>query len=82
MADTLPEARQCTDPDDPMFGAVAVASDVQGVAWGVMTVRNGGHHVAEGSTEVDEWDPMKTATRARKPKPPPPAPPVPEEASQ
>jgi hypothetical protein len=77
-APDLPAARQCTDPDDPLFGAVAVASAIPGVAWSVMTPANGGHHVGS-DTEVADWAELKSATPAkRKPKPAPPTAPEPE----
>ncbi len=39
----LPEVRQCADPADPLYGAVAVATEIGGYAWGVMHPRYGGH---------------------------------------
>jgi hypothetical protein len=39
-----PEVRQCQNPDDPMFGAVAVAgADNAAGLWGVMHPSRGGH---------------------------------------
>lgn len=61
----LPEVRQCVDPDDSMFGAVAVKSAIPGYDWGVMTTNNGGHNASTGSTEakaVEAWPVLKEPT--------------------
>lgn len=50
----VPEARQCHDPESPLFGAVAVRSGVPGQAWSVMSVANGGHHTPTDE-EVQDW---------------------------
>lgn len=39
---TAPEVRQCQDPEDDLFGAVAVASTGL-YPWGVMHPLRGGH---------------------------------------
>lgn len=49
---TLPEARQCQDPQDPQFGAVAVKAPGEN-RWGVMNPNNGGHWATDD--EVATW---------------------------
>jgi hypothetical protein len=48
---SLPEVRQCADPDHRQFGAVAVnAGDNR---WAVMNPRNGGHWADD--SETADW---------------------------
>jgi hypothetical protein len=48
---TVPEARQCQDPEDAQFGAVTVKAGED--RWGVMNPNNGGHWATDA--EVDGW---------------------------
>ena len=48
-----PELRQCLDPDDPLFGASALRTEMPEGGWGVMTVANGGHHSTDD--DVKDW---------------------------
>jgi hypothetical protein len=48
---SLPEVRQCADPDHPQYGAVAVHAGEN--RWGVMSPRNGGHWADDN--EVNDW---------------------------
>jgi hypothetical protein len=47
----VPEVRQCRNPDDAQFGAVAVSAG--GTRWGVMNPNNGGHWAEDA--EVADW---------------------------
>lgn len=58
---TPPQVRQCTDPADPQFGAVAVTAAVPGWAWGVFNPVNGGHWETNDSI-VGAWTLMTPAT--------------------
>jgi hypothetical protein len=46
-----PEVRHCQNPDDPMFGAAAVAAG-QG-RWGIMHPLRGGHWAEDN--DVADW---------------------------
>lgn len=46
-----PTAKQCTNPDSHMFGAVAVQADEN--RWGVMHPANGGHWAT--TADVADW---------------------------
>lgn len=50
----VPEVRQCVNPESYMFGAVAVATDLPNIPWGIMTVSNGGH-LCSNEDEVKDW---------------------------
>ena len=50
-AKKLPAAKQCTDTDSHMFGAVAVHAATD--RWGVMHPANGGHWATDA--EVADW---------------------------
>ena len=56
-AKNAPEVRQCQNPDDPQFGAVAVKSDRADYAWGVFHPRTGGHW-DENNDAVQDWAPL------------------------
>ena len=49
-----PEVRQCQDTTDPQFGAVAIKSDLIGIAWGVFHPSRGGHWISNDA-EVENW---------------------------
>jgi hypothetical protein len=54
-----PEVRQCTDPEDSQYGAVAVKSNLPGLDWGVMNPANGGHWATD--EEVADWTKLEPA---------------------
>ena len=51
-APAAPEVRQCLDPENFLFGAVALRTTYPD-GWGVMTEANGGHHSTD--EDVKDW---------------------------
>lgn len=51
---TLPEARQCVDPDNPFYGAVAVKTSHPDYEWFVGHPQHGGSWIAN-DVPVKDW---------------------------